>query len=263
MAGVARIPRSRGSLCGLLLVLLGAWGGLIPFVGPYFHYAFTPDKTWAYTSGRLYLEVVPGIVVVLGGLLVLATRSRTVGSLGAFAAALGGAWFVGGYGLLHVFARNSTISPGSPVGAGGVLARKVILEQLGFFAGLGAVIVFFAALALGRFSLLAARDADAGGQADYQHDLAGPGSFAGAHDDLPAGQLQPPATTGQFPAAQPVFPPSPEQAPSTGPFPSRPAYPPSQDPFPTTTGQYPPPQDQFPTTTGQYPPQDPFPSSSG
>ena len=38
MAGVARIPRSRvprsrGGLCGTLLLLLGAWGALIPFVG--------------------------------------------------------------------------------------------------------------------------------------------------------------------------------------------------------------------------------------
>jgi hypothetical protein len=43
MNGMLRVRRSRGVLSGLLLVLLGIWGALIPFIGPYFHYAFTPD----------------------------------------------------------------------------------------------------------------------------------------------------------------------------------------------------------------------------
>ena len=34
MAGMLRVPRSRGALSGVLLVLLGLWGGLIAFVGP-------------------------------------------------------------------------------------------------------------------------------------------------------------------------------------------------------------------------------------
>src|SRR5258707_8456715 len=64
---------SRGRASGALLVLLGTWGALIPFVGPYFGYAYTPDKAWAYTSGRLVLSVLPGAAVFLGGLLVLAS----------------------------------------------------------------------------------------------------------------------------------------------------------------------------------------------
>ena len=50
MAGMLRVPRSRGVLSGFLLLLLGVWGGLIAFVGPYFHYAYTPDHAWAYTT---------------------------------------------------------------------------------------------------------------------------------------------------------------------------------------------------------------------
>jgi len=49
MSGMLRIPRSRGTFSGVLLVLLGAWGGLIAFIGPYFHYAYTPDSAWSYT----------------------------------------------------------------------------------------------------------------------------------------------------------------------------------------------------------------------
>ena len=50
MAGMARI------VSGVLLILLGAWGAVVAFVGPYFHYAYTPDKAWAYNSGRLWLS---------------------------------------------------------------------------------------------------------------------------------------------------------------------------------------------------------------
>ena len=53
------MPRSKGAASGLLIVLLGLWGGLIPFVGPSFDYGFTPDDTWQWTDGRLFLEVLP------------------------------------------------------------------------------------------------------------------------------------------------------------------------------------------------------------
>ena len=39
-------------LTGFALVLLGAWGALIPFVGPYFNYAYTPNGTWIWTASR-------------------------------------------------------------------------------------------------------------------------------------------------------------------------------------------------------------------
>ena len=42
MAGMLQMRRSRGAASGILLVLLGAWGAIIPFIGPYFHYAYTP-----------------------------------------------------------------------------------------------------------------------------------------------------------------------------------------------------------------------------
>jgi hypothetical protein len=255
MASVAGIPRSRGGVCGLLLIILGAWGGLIPFVGPYFHYAFTPDRTWAYTTGRLYLEVVPGAVVLLSGLIVLATRSRALGGMAAFLAGLGGAWFVAGTGVIETWGTQlGHITPGTPVATS---ATKALLEVLGFFTGLGVVIVFFAALALGRFSLIAARDAaDAGLAADYGSDLAGPTQFPASQPDRPAGQDPFPTTTGQFPSATGQYPTT------TGQFPaSQPRREAGQDPFPTTSGQYPTTSGQFPPPE-QFPPSDPFPPST-
>ncbi len=167
MAVDGGIPRTRGAVSGLLMILLGAWGGLIPFIGPYFKFAFTPDKAWAYTSGRLYLSVIPGAVTLLAGLVILFTRSRTVGVLCGLLAALSGAWFIAGYGVVQVLLKSTTISPGTPIGTlahpGGITSLayspRMFAEQLGFFTGLGIVIIFIAAIAIGRFSMLAARDA--------------------------------------------------------------------------------------------------------
>jgi len=141
---------NRGRGIGWLLMLLGAWGAVIPFVGPYFGYAFSPDKHWAYTSGRLWLSIVPGAVAFLGGLLVLA--SDRIAALGAFLAALGGAWFVLGQSIVAEAFSGHSISSGSPVTASGAMfgpATMKFLEGLGFFYGLGVVIIFLAALAMG------------------------------------------------------------------------------------------------------------------
>jgi hypothetical protein len=154
MTGILRVPRSRGVLSGLLLILLGAWGALVPFIGPYFHYAYTPDKAWTYTSGRLWLEILPGAAVALGGLIVLVSAYRPVAHFGAWLAALGGAWFALG-SVVGPTWTGMNMTTGTPVG--GHVTRA--LEQIGFFTGLGVVIVLLAAMALGRFSVISVRDA--------------------------------------------------------------------------------------------------------
>lgn len=154
MAGMLRVPRSRGALSGLILVLLGAWGALIAFVGPYFHYAYTPDRAWTYNTGRLWLEILPGAATLLGGLIVLTAATRPVAMFGAWLAAMCGAWFVAGMPLSTLWTSGGVPAAGSPVGS--TLARAV--EQIGFFGGLGAAIIFFAALALGRFTVLGHRE---------------------------------------------------------------------------------------------------------
>jgi len=166
MAGMLRVPRSRGALSGTLLVLLGAWGGLIPFIGPYFHYAYTPDTTWTYSSGRMWLEVLPGAVTLVGGLIVLASRSRPVAVTGAWLAALGGGWFAVGGILAPLWMSNGAAAAGTP--AGGSAARMA--EQIGFFAGLSVAIVFMAALAIGRLTVVGVKDAKLAARAEAARD---------------------------------------------------------------------------------------------
>src|ERR1019366_8922475 len=178
MTGIARIPRRRGSLCGILLVLLGAWGALIPLVGPYFHSAYYP-----------------------------VSREIT---------------------------KKATMNPGVPTGAGtspaviGIPAIRVFAEERGFFTGLGIVVVFIAAIAIGRVSMLAARDVPAPQPADDDSYLAGPQAsrqfpafrpdgpsaatadaattttvrVPAARDDASEKQEPPPARTTRFPAAR-------------------------------------------------------------
>ncbi|MDI9918487.1 hypothetical protein [Rhodococcus sp. IEGM 1379] len=146
------VPRSRGAVSGILLILLGLWGALIPFVGPYFSFAFTPDHAWTWTSGRGWLEVLPGAAAAVGGLLLVVSRHRVVAGLGAWLAVVGGAWFVVGTTLAPVLHIGD---PGSPTAARPGIAA---VQQLAYFDGLGAVILFLGAAALGRLSVRSHRD---------------------------------------------------------------------------------------------------------
>jgi hypothetical protein len=156
MSRMLQVPRSRGAVSGLLLALLGLWGALIPLVGPYFHYAYTPDSAWTLTAGRVWLEIVPGVATFLGGIILLASASRPLAMFGAELAAAAGAWFALGMVIIPLWPAARTLDPGSPAGTTTVLRQ---LEHLGFYTGLGVVIVFVAALAPGRLTVVGVRDA--------------------------------------------------------------------------------------------------------
>lgn len=149
------VARSKGAATGTILVLLGLWGGLVPFVGPYFGYAFTPDRPWAWTDGRLWLEVLPAVAAVIGGLMVLSSSNRLVGLAGGWLAAAAGLWFVVGRDLSMLWNASGVPGGGAPVGSN---QAWIVAEQLGFFYGLGALIVLAAGLALGRMSVIGVRD---------------------------------------------------------------------------------------------------------
>ena len=154
MAGTAlRLPRSRGAFSGVLLILLGIWGGLVPLIGPYLHYAYTPDKAWAVTGGRVWLEFLPAAGAVIGGIIMLTSKFRPAAISGATLAGISGAWFAFGGHLTRLLMHNPPVQ-GSPVG--GSFARTI--EQLGYFTGLGVVIIGVAAIAVGRLSVISVRD---------------------------------------------------------------------------------------------------------
>jgi hypothetical protein len=154
MAGMLRVPRSRGALSGVFLVLLGLWGGLVPFVGPYADFAYTPNDTWVWTADRFWLNVLPALAAGLGGLIVLASANRAFAVFGAWLATLGGAWFIVGPTVSALWKATGVSATGAPIGD----EAKQVAEQLAFFTGIGALVLFFGALALGRFTVVGIRE---------------------------------------------------------------------------------------------------------
>jgi hypothetical protein len=148
------MQRSRGAMSGLLLILLGAWGALVPFVGPYFDFAFSPDRAWAWTEARGWLQVLPGAVAVVGGLLLLVSSNRVTAMLGGWLGAIAGAWFVVGRASAALLGIGDA---GTPVAA---TEAKTLTLELAYFYGLGALIVFVGAAALGRISVRSVRDVE-------------------------------------------------------------------------------------------------------
>jgi hypothetical protein len=143
------VPRQRGAINGTLMVLVGAWGALVPFFGPLIRVAYTPDSSWTYTTGRLWLDIIPGAVAVVAGLGVLGVAGRVIGALWAWAGALAGVWFVVGPALstLWTDGRGDTGIPTAATVAGRAL------EQILFYYGAGAVLILLAGIALGRFTV--------------------------------------------------------------------------------------------------------------
>jgi hypothetical protein len=145
-----RIPRTKGAVSGFLLVLLGLWGGLIPFVGPYFNYAMHSDQTWHWFSDRFWLEVLPAIVTVAGGLILMGGITRISTSFGALLALAGGLWFIVGPSVSMLW-NDGAITVGPPIGRHNITH---VLEWLGFFYGTGALITLFSSYALGFMAAL-------------------------------------------------------------------------------------------------------------
>src|ERR1700744_2628368 len=149
-----RMPRSRGAVCGLLLVILGAWGALIPFVGPHFNFAYTPDQAGAWSSAPGWLGGLPGVATVLGGLLLIFAGNRVSAMLGGWLAVLAGAWFVIGSEVAPLLKIGS---PGDPVAA---TDRKRAVLEISYFSGLGALIVLVGGVVLARTAVRLARDVE-------------------------------------------------------------------------------------------------------
>lgn len=146
------MPRTRGALTGLLLILLGAWGALVPFFGPNIDWAYMSDPAWTWTATKGWLEVLPGAAAALGGLLVLVSGNRGNAVFGGWLAVLGGAWFVVG----RAFAPTLGIGDvGQPVAAADL--KRALLEVT-YFTGLGALIVFLGGAAVARLAVRHARD---------------------------------------------------------------------------------------------------------
>ena len=158
-----RIPRTRGAVSGVLLIVAGLWGGLIPFLGPYFDWVIGGDNAWDWTEARFLLSVLPAAAVVLGGFVLLRSANRASAGLGAWLAIAGGAWFTVGNPVSELW-NDGVRQAGVAMGGSG----QRVFEELTYFYGLGALIVAIAAFALGRLAVRSVRDVELAREAEIQ-----------------------------------------------------------------------------------------------
>ena len=201
-----RVARARGALSGVLLMLLGAWAALVPFIGPYLNVAYTPqpDTAWHWTAARGWLEVTPGAVAFVAGVLLVIGTSRVLTVLCAWLAAASGAWLVVG----PACASPLHIDLGTPDPA----SRRAVqtLEQVAFFFGIGALIVFVAGIALGRLTVTTMRDQRAAERRLAAEPAGAPLPRAGQSDNTgPAYRPQQPPPAPAAPAPERNGPPAP------------------------------------------------------
>ena len=123
---------------GFGVVVLGAWGALIPLVGPYFDYGFDTDGTWRLSEQHWTLSIAPGVAAVVAGiLLTLPTRGR----IGAWIALLAGAWFAVGP-FLHPLWSDAVAPLATDDGKRAAL-------WIGYFMAPAALIAYLAGLSQG------------------------------------------------------------------------------------------------------------------
>lgn len=193
--GRLAMPRRRGAASGLLIVLAGAWAALIPFIGHYLDFVVGSDKAWDMSQGRFWLSLLPGVVAVVGGLMLMRSGNRATASLGAQLAIAAGVWLVIGRELSQLWTSTWSEPP-----TGGT--DKQALELLLYFYGVGALIATLAGIAFGRVSARHAGDVERLAPAGRVHepvadDRATTGRFSRGEADEPVTRretTEPPTT---------------------------------------------------------------------
>jgi hypothetical protein len=148
-----RIPRSRGAVTGVLLIVLGAWAALAPLIGPSFDFTTDSTSTWIFTTETVWLSILPGVAAIVGGLILLTSANRATASFGGWLAVAAGAWLVVGDEI-----------------TGYAVERAGEWEQVAAFEGLGAAIAALAAFALGRLAVRSVRDEELAREAELEAD---------------------------------------------------------------------------------------------
>lgn len=141
------IPRSRGAVTGVVLVLLGIWAGLIHFVGPYFDYQADLADVWTFTWSRLWFGIVPGVAAIIAGLTLGPAADRVTANLATWLGGLAGIWLIIGPTLAEYW---TNAGPSSYV--------LEITEAIGIYYGLGGVILGLSAFVMGRISVRSVKD---------------------------------------------------------------------------------------------------------
>jgi len=133
---------------GLLLLLTAAWGGIVPYVGPTFDFDLgATTRAWVFNQNHWTLNAAPGVLGAAGGVLLLVGTPWALARIGAVLGLVSGAWFVVGPTLEPLW-HSSGAGTSVLIGPSGSTVHRV-LEAIGYYYGIGVVIVMLASFALG------------------------------------------------------------------------------------------------------------------
>ena len=143
-----RVGRLGIGSVALMAVLVSAWGGIAPYVGPAFGWDAASTSSWHWNLAHSLLALVPGAVGVAIGLIVLAeTRGVTVGrgrlslAMAGLVLVLCGAWFVVGPFTWPVLLSGAYFTIASPL--------HELANTLGLSLGTGVLVAGSGAFILG------------------------------------------------------------------------------------------------------------------
>lgn len=141
VAEPVRVGRFGVATVGLIAVLVSAWGGIVPYVGPVFGFSGDGSASWTWNLAHSLLALIPGAAGVLLGLFVMRAARRTTVTRGRLSLGTAGmllmvcgAWFAVGplaWPVLHhgeYFVRS--VSP-----------LRFLAHDVGYAIGTGLILV--------------------------------------------------------------------------------------------------------------------------
>lgn len=140
-ASTVRPGRFGIAMAGVVAILVSAWGGVVPYVGPLFGYSGDGSGSWQWNLAHGVLALAPGVAGMLLGFFVLAeSRGITVGRGRLSLATAGtllmicGAWFAIGPLAWPVISNG---------GAYFVAAShlRILADEVGYSIGTGIALV--------------------------------------------------------------------------------------------------------------------------
>jgi hypothetical protein len=142
------MPRLSVEMAGALACAFGAWGGIVPFVGPIFGFSADGTASWTWNLTHAVLFLVPGAAAFVGGLAIITAGRTTFGRHVGLAAAgalvaIAGAWFVVGPLAWPVLHSTSFFGPAST-------ALRDFEYWIGYSLGPGAILIALGSFAFAR-----------------------------------------------------------------------------------------------------------------
>jgi hypothetical protein len=134
--------RLTATIAGVFAVVVGAWGGIAPYIGHAVRYSADGSATWTWNLQHGLLSLLPGAVAVVGGLLLIAStwtrRERasvlyTVELTGAAVIlGLSAVWFLIGASVWPVYFTSQVVAAASPV--------RTLADMVGYYLAEGVVL---------------------------------------------------------------------------------------------------------------------------